>query len=143
MKVYRYMSAQELKNFNSGMEMVPAHMHHKAATTSTGFCFLPEVVCLYRHKDSGSPVKDTMSPEGSLSFLSGIVSEEFLIEFEAPDHLLRKSRATYQDPYGSGLMEIDELCCNSYSKENFIPLRYGIIDFYGIQWRNLNKGVGK
>ncbi len=129
MKVYRYMSEKEFHACNSGIELVPLHRNHKARTTSKGFCFLPEIVCLHGQHYDGTPYTEKTTADHCLSFLSGIVTSDVLVEFEAPETFFRKSDGIYADPYSDSwddFITMDELCCDSYSRDILIPLRYAV-----------------
>ena len=126
MKVYRYMSMGEFKKMASGCPMVHVGNFRKSRTSSSGFCFLPEEIVAI---DECGELR--FSPEECLEFLSGIASEDILVEFEAPKSSLTESYGIYSNPATYGHMSIRELCADEYNRDVFIPLRYGIVDRWG------------
>ena len=64
------------------------------------------------------------------SFLSGIVSEDYVVVFEAGDTNLTKAYGIYADPFGSffDTMCCDEYCIQEYSKETIKPIWF-LTDF--------------
>ena len=130
MKVYRFMSNREFHALSMGQIMIPENLfHNNMKTTSKGFCFLPESVILHRKG------QDSEMPAGQcICFLDGIVSEDVLVEFEAPDGYFRVANGIYADPYCDGLMWINELCCDTYSKDLLVPTRYATIYFHDLTW---------
>ena len=116
------MSFEEFNNMSTGMDMYPRTWKHKAKTNSTGFCFLPEQV---RMHDDGDIVM--LSPLDCLRFLRGIVSEDVLVEFEAPEAAFRQTEGSYASTFSDdweAFCSIEELCCDSYNRDTFVPLRY-------------------
>lgn len=125
-KVYRFMSFQEFDKLTAGCELVNRSTMPGRRTNSVGFCFLPESV------DMGDEV---WPPEECHRFLSGIVSEDVLVEFEVQDDsALEWSWGIYANPYTDDWYDricIDELCCQKYSRDTLRPVRYAMPDFFG------------
>lgn len=126
MKLYRYMSAQEFNDLCIGMDMVNENPHECCATNSIGFCFLGE----HTKEHYGDRV---FSPTDCYDFLSGIVSPDVLVEFDAPDDAVSESYGTYADPddydcdlFNIARIGITEYCTTHYSRDTFRPLRYCI-----------------
>lgn len=147
MKIYRYMGLNEFQKMCSGVEIVGPRFHRGCATTSTGVCFLPEVV---RESDEwwlSDPL--TFTPLEAYMFLFGVVeANPILVEFEVLDpSCLKKSMGIYacpeqycrsDNPYDRYYerIAVDELCIPSYSRETFHPLRYAMVGggtYYEIQ----------
>lgn len=121
---YRFMTFKELAKVTSGMTL-SKNKKYKARTASTGYCFMSTA---------------DNSPEEAFKFLSGIVSEDVVVLFEAHQQL-KESCGMYATPYGDwyDTMVVREYCTNSYSRETMIPVKYGIIDKWGkIDWYNWN-----
>ena len=147
MKVYRYMSLNEFNKMAAGCEII-GRKSFRAYTESKGICFLPESVRF----ESESVDWDTLesefqevcfSPADCLRFLSGIVTDEVLVEFEAAEGYLSESRAFSSDPVNldpDATIEITELCAPSYNRNIFQPLRYGFVDRWtgGAEWYYFN-----
>lgn len=68
-----------------------------------GFCFLPEkVVCTRKEsfdikEHRWITAKSIVTPEYAWRFLEGIVDDDVLVEFEAPEELLQKTVGMYAD----------------------------------------------
>lgn len=119
MKVYRYMSRKEFDAVWNGEELINDMDHgaRRAKTNSVGFCFLGE-------EGDGNPY----SPIDSYQFLSGIVSDDILVEFEVLDESsLTESWGVYADPcwnHWDDTIIVKEYCTTRYSSETLKPLRY-------------------
>ena len=115
MKVFRFMSLEELQKYLNGEELLNT-TKHEAHTNSVGFCFM-------NYKDN--------DPEEAIKFLSGIVDDELCAEFETDESNLNKSYGVYADPYGAffDTMTEDEYCTQKYSKENFKLLRIATLKY--------------
>lgn len=135
MKAYRYMSMKEFTKMSSGCSMTNLSTFNNCRTNSVGFCFLPEEVLCIRFEDSY-----TMSPEEALAFLRGIVSDDVLVEFEAPEECFQKSEGIYADPFGDyyDRILVEELCASEYDRDKFVPLRYAMVCYDGVTWYTFN-----
>lgn len=137
MKLYRYMSNKELQKLMAGIKMYPNVNFHKAKTDSEGFCFLGEkTIVQYGDEDY------CFSPENCIRFLSGIVTNEVLVEFEANVSLVKESWGCYSDPFGDydDSIFITEYCAKTYDRDNFIPTRYALVPDFEVRntiWYNL------
>lgn len=136
MKAYRFMSAREFHAMSIGMDMIPENLTHKGKkTTSEGFCFLPETVIMHGYGNDihGNPVpyEEEIPAEQCICFLSGIVSRDVLVEFEAPEGYFRVSEGVYADPdsdlWDEQYIWINELCCDEYNRDLLIPTRYAMV----------------
>lgn len=129
MKVYRYMSWGEFNKMAAGLEIV-GKRHYNANTTSTGICFLPETVT-WSSFDGEGYIDYSQRAEECLNFLSGIVSDDVLVEFEADSTRLTETCGQYADPciceWGA-YISITEYCAPSYSRDSIRPLRYALVD---------------
>lgn len=132
MKAYRYMSIKEFLKMSAGVPMVHCG-HFKAKTNSEGFCFLPKIIIAHSGKE-----KYTFSPEESIVFLHGIVTNDILVEFEITNDLLIESFGIYSNPFTYDYMSITEYCTKTYNREKFVPVRYAFVDFFGAEWYNFN-----
>ena len=117
---YRFMSNKEMQKLSSGMVLKHTGKFN-ARTTSNGFCFLSD---------------EKYTPEEAYLFLSGIVTDDVVVEFKTNTPLV-ESIGIYSDPYGNyfDCMEVKEYCISEYSRETMIPVRYGIL---GERCREIN-----
>ena len=130
MKVFRFMSLKEFAALNSGEELVNTSDHRRCRTNSRGFCFLPSERVGYVEAMQFLPLSSTR--------------DSIIVEFEAPENLLNKGYGLYADPdaYDGAISECDlmgkeEFSTETYSKDSFVPLRYGIIGgryLWDIEW---------
>lgn len=120
MKVYRFMSFKEFNKMLAGVPIV-GRKSFNARTSSSGICFLPEVVKF----NSSDGEEYEFCPSACFCFLNGIVSSDVLVEFET-DREFQESYGIYADPCGSyyDCICIRELCIPEYDREILIPLRY-------------------
>lgn len=114
-KVYRFMSIEEFQLLAAGAELTNGvdHSGH-ARTSSEGLCFLPS---------------DGYTPAQAHEFLSGIVSDDVVVEFSAPEGALSEGIGIYTDPCGyyDDTIEVAEYSTPRYSRDTLRPLRYGVI----------------
>ena len=125
MKFYRYMSIAEFAKVTAGVPLVYCNGAHKARTSSEGFCFLPEVIRF----TSEDGTENEMTPEQAIRFLSGIVTDDVLVEFEADSATLHEGFGIYADPYccyWDAVIAVTEYSCDAYSRETMEPLRYNV-----------------
>ena len=121
MKVYRYMGKNEFQNLLHGQTLKNNTVYSSKGyrSGSAGFCFLPEIVVA-----DGA----TFNPVESFSFLSGIVSPEFFVEFEIIDaSFFVTSTGVYRNPRAfddAEMMNITELCLSSYDYRKLCPIRF-------------------
>lgn len=138
MKVFRFMSREEFKKFNTG-EVLYNNTRHNAKTSSVGFCFFD--------------LKD-YKPHEAIHFLSGLVSFNICAVFEVDKSKLRQSWGIYhkiKEPVIVGNLLIDllkamnseehftatEYCTSEYSNRDFKLIRYSE-DIWG-QYDTLEK----
>ena len=119
MKLYRFMSFDEFTKLTAGCDIV-GRKRYAARTSSTGVCFMKEEV----------PCRDyVIHPEGYLSFLSGIVCDDVMVEFECNCDVT-DSWGVYADPSFDAdyydTFDVNEVCVPSYNRETMIPVRYYI-----------------
>lgn len=142
-KFYRYMSNEEFQKLSSGMELTNENMHKTARTASEGFCFLPEVVKFNSYFED-EVVSTTFNPVQCYRFLSGIVTNDVLVEFENVSEDLQESFGIYADPINCdyyATIDIVEYCAKSYSRDTMRPTRYAIVGEYyhqGVDWYTFN-----
>ena len=134
MKFYRFMSMKEFNKMSSGNDII-GKKSFKARTTSTGVCFLSEkILC----KDDDH--KATINVEKAYDFLYGVVSDDIVVEFESRQEMT-ESYGIYASIFGSAYfdtMVVTEYCVPSYNRDNMIPVRYGTIDDWRIEWHPFN-----
>ena len=116
MKVYRYMSKEELDLFRAGKTIV-GHNHEGRRTDSVGVCFLGEKTRVSRNTE--------FDPLRCYEFLSGIVSRDILAEFET-DVELQEGEGVYADPFGDyfDTILVKEYSIPEYSNKTFRLTRY-------------------
>ena len=105
MKVYRYMSFKEFNTMILGIPVVHKKRAFRARTNSYGFCFLPETTEFSVYSEYSNERHDfSYNAEQCYEFLSGIVSEDILVEFEVlNESILFEGYGVYADPtYISG-----------------------------------------
>ena len=131
MKFYRFMSMREFVRMMNGGTIDGRH-NHMARTTSHGICFLGEFV----QTDYKAPAIGgwqwcgvSCSPADAFEFLSGIVSKDIIVEFEADPANFTESVGVYAVPEEWGanwdsLMTTQEFTVPSYNRENCVPLRF-------------------
>lgn len=126
MKYYRFMSLNEMSKLSAGMDIV-GKRHYDCRTNSVGVCFLGEKT-VDNNEHEYSPIE-------CYEFLSGIVSDEVLVEFESSLEL-KTSYGIYADPYGmyEDLISITEYNHTMYNRETMKPLRYAMVDNYSSNW---------
>ena len=152
MKLFRYMSIREFSMMSSGCDIVGKSDFSNCRTNSAGICFLGEEtrftshIEVYREKTDSfetEEVRSCYSPINCLAFLSGIVSEDVLVEFEVenPDGL-RESFGVYADPVNGdydAVICITEYCIDSYNRDVFVPTRYAMVsDYRSAVWYDFN-----
>lgn len=124
MKLYRYMSWGEFYDLWNGLPLVSDNRTcKKSKTTSEGFCFLAESTIV----ESEAGIYE-FDPVRCYDFLSGIVSDEVLVECEVfePEHFT-KGFGVYADPMTGGwydTIQIVEYSTPEYSLEVIEPTRY-------------------
>ena len=134
MKLYRYMSDVEFQKLTAGCDII-GKREHFARTSSSGVCFLGEVIPAermpYGELEEYMAPFFTYEPEQAFSFLSGIVAaDSILVEFEVEnDTLLVESGGVYADPEGAyyDRIVITEYCMPYYNRDMLTPVRYGIL----------------
>ena len=143
MKLYRYMSEKEFSKLTAGVEMTNNCHHFNCSTGSDGFCFLPDVqeVTAYDFYGDAYPVQ--IYAEEAHNFLFGLTTLDVLVEFETTnENVVNESWGRYANPFTDDYDDyiyITEYCCNKYSRENLIPKRYAMVDFWGpSEWYSVN-----
>ena len=132
MKFYRFMSMKEFNKMSSGVDIVGKKSFEAYRTTSTGVCFLSEqILC----KDDEH--KATINVEKAYDFLYGVVSNDIVVEFECRQKMT-ESYGIYASIFGPDTMVVTEYCVPSYNRDNMIPVRYGTIDDWLIEWHPFN-----
>ena len=139
MKLYRYMSLDEFhKAVDLGLTMVNDtdwHRDRHCKTSSEGFCFLPEDTVFTSYDSyTGEGTVHHFTPKQCYLFLSGIVTAQVLVEFEAPESAVTESGGRYADPINAydffASIGVKEYCATSYDCGTFIPLRYAPVERY-------------
>ena len=126
MKLYRYMSKQELKKLLNHRNLKKSFDFSKAGfhTGSAGFCFLPKTIIGYGTKEN---TKFKSNPKDFLDSLYGIIfggaHSGFLVEFSTKRHNVKKSWGIYSAPCTLESMDYDqkitEYCTTEYNRKNF------------------------
>lgn len=140
MKIFRFMSIDEFRNYQLGKTLINTTNHNLAKnsrTNSIGFCFFN---------------LEDFKPETAFHFLTGIVNPQICAIFETKKRLKQTYRrysnlyynkktlkvfANYDDMimYESSFIAV-EYSTTKYSKENFKLLKYTIPD-----WFNKNEWI--
>lgn len=124
MKVYRYMSKEELSKYLLGITIVGKRSFSHCNTTSEGICFLSEIVSFY--SDS---IEENVewTPFKCFTFLEGVVNaDSILVEFNT-DADMKKSAGVYADPFTDdweSTISVNELCIPEYNRDTFDAVRY-------------------
>ena len=91
MKLYRYMSIEEFIKMCGGIHLTyTKDPTRKTRSNSKGFCFIGEntTFTVYYETEEGFESEDyTFTPERCYDFLSGIVSRDMLVEFQATNNI--------------------------------------------------------
>lgn len=136
MKLFRFMSFEELSKYNSGEELINNTDHNKEnnlKSFSKGFCFLN-----YAH----------FKPEEAYHFINGCTGKLFQYDvcviFEVDRDDVIQTRARYAEPinpkdiqrYNNRKVFIaKEYCTTKYSNKNFKILKVARIDWSNyIEW---------
>ena len=123
MKIFRFMSKEDLKNIKNG-ETLKNNTKHDGLTNSVGFCFLNT---------------EDYEPERALHFLSGIATLDICAVFET-DKKLKETYGVYATPikatgnlfedlinlytnYNSKF-KATEYCTTEYNSKDFKLLKY-------------------
>ena len=125
MKLYRYMSIVEFVKMSSGMDMKPFHMRfNPGATISKGFCFLGRKTFGRTHGPHAQEYH--FNPLECLTFMSNVVDDEVLVEFEADDNIdMGYGYGFYNNPHDSEKsMTINEYYLLDYDKSKLKPQRF-------------------
>lgn len=152
-KVYRYMSLDEFSKLTAGLEIENKNQFGNCKTFSNGFCFLSRNIITeyitesyYETHAEQELIRKIYDPVFAYNFLSGIVSNEILVEFEvSPESNLTKSIGTYARPFSDdwdATMTIREYCTVKYNRNTLIPTRYTLDfekkSFSDCIWYNVN-----
>lgn len=132
MRIYRFMSFREFNLMEAGCDIV-GKTHYKARTTSTGVCFLPTFVEAYEYDY-------VFEPDQYYRFMSGVVTADVLVEFEADRSLFTVGYGTYSFPYGiwDDFMDVMEYSIPYYNREIIKPVRYAMCSYSDIDWYTFN-----
>lgn len=109
MKVYRFMSKEELIKFQKGEELYN-NTKHKAKTDSIGFCFFS---------------LNDFSPEFAWRFIKGAIIPDLCAVFEVDEKQLKKGYGIYSDPNKT-----------LYELMNFIPKMIKVQEYSTITYNN-------
>lgn len=126
-KYYRYMSFKEFdKVMNNEIIISLSNASIQNNTTSKGLCFLEEETKFYPY-DAEPKHIEIFKPLECYRFLSGIVSNDVLVEFLS-NKKLNKGKGIYSNPcisdfYGSNI-SINEYWIERYSKKIMVPIRF-------------------
>ena len=130
MKAYRWMSKKEFQKLMAGCDINVVRRRRTTRTTGKGIFFFPEDYFKTWMTDFPDFVSKQPSPEFSSKFLSGIVSQDVLVEFDVQCEP-EISYGVYANPYTGDwddYIEVDELCVPFYNRETMVPIRYFIQD---------------
>ena len=113
MRLVRFMSEEEFTKLMNGEALVN-NTKHAAKTNSVGFCFMPI--------DDDDDIAHTI--QFMYEFLSGIVSDDYVVVFEQKDAELLKGYGVYADPYGSffDTMTMTEYSITQYNNRILKPI---------------------
>ena len=135
MYIYRYMSRNEMFLMSAGVD-IKGKRSFKARTSSSGVCFLPEVIT-FEHTCSRDDSVELckFSPEEAFEFMRGIVSDDVLVEFfvENADfgRLFAHTAGVYADPFNDvNLIMVLELCTPYYNRDMLKPVGYCVPDIW-------------
>ena len=124
MKIFRFMSKEEITKFIRGEELIHSEEAFNARTSSIGFCFLNA---------------DEFDVNEAYDFLYGIVSNDIVVKFEVNESELKKSFGIYANTNCNSndfSMKINEYCTTKYSAKTFKLLEIGYPnDFSPIIWK--------
>lgn len=113
-----------------GENIIGCNSFEKMRTTSTGVCFLSEIV--EGKTDFGEEV--SYRAVDAYWFLMGIVSDDVLVEFEVTDDIFNHTYGNYcHAPFNDCDMTIGELCTPFYNREICKPLRYCVPNIYSTE----------
>lgn len=110
MRLFRYMSEQELEKYLSGKTLYNHSDHKGSNTSSVGFCFF--------NQDDIDPIK-------AYSCLIGVASVDYLVVFNVTgdaEKQLTKSYGVYRKPEVGNETEqikLTEYCTTHYNKRDF------------------------
>jgi hypothetical protein len=136
MKVFRFMSYEELRKYKNG-ENLYNNTKHQAKTNSRGFCFFNI---------------DDFKPEYAWIFIKGAISADVCAVFEVDESLLRKTYGIYNDPNKTleeilnwviKPMKVDEYCTAKYNNKNFKLIKYStnklsiFSNYKNFDWREI------
>ena len=127
MKVYRFMSLNEFKNYLNGKVLInnKNHSDEERRTMSSGFCFMDI---------------ETDNPERAYQYLAIIVSRDVCVVFETNEKL-NESYGIYNNPDGDFVflecMHKKEYCINEYSSKTFRLIKFAFPEhvFDDEQWK--------
>jgi hypothetical protein len=130
------MSVKELKMIMNGQTVKGQLQEDVRSSTDNeaNVCFLGEVTTFREVGEDHAYTADQC-----YEFLSGIVSEEILVEFET-NTTLQHGRGRYASPYGFGSTSIyiDEYYVPEYSTVDFTITRYGTPG-YDFKWHRYSR----
>lgn len=127
------MSEEEFSKLTSGCDIV-GRRAFQARTNSSGICFMRETVTVRGV---------VLHPEDYLAFLSGIVTDDVMVEFECKC-AVNDTWGVYADPLSDAgwydTFACDEVCVPVYNRETMVPLRYYIPGRWGKEgtWYTVN-----
>lgn len=130
MKLYRYMSQEELDLFLLSGEVEPFKKHRQEKTSGNGMFFLPK----FQMVDSWDDIEEQgysfplYGFEG-FKILSGIIEDDsILVEFEVKNFKkLKVSEGIYANPYTDywdDIISVKEICMESYSLNDLKPVSW-------------------
>lgn len=137
MKVFRFMSINELNKFKNGETLINDTIH-KAKTNSVGFCFFN---------------LDDVKPEFAWNFMKGVVFPDVCAVFEVDEEKLFKGYGIYSDPnktlyelmnFIPKKINVDEYSTKQYNNKIFKLLKYTTnpIDWFkryeNFEWKEVN-----
>jgi hypothetical protein len=120
MKLYRYMSGAELDTYKSGGYVVGRCRRNRDHGAYERVCFLGSVTAFTSYFQNHTENSQFM-PERCYEFLSGIVSDEFLVEFEVTEpYFVIEGSGVYADPINGAwgaTITITEYWMDRYSQK--------------------------
>lgn len=127
MKLFRFMSINELRKYTNGENLINTKDHNKEdnkKTDSVGFCFFN-----YAH----------YRPEEIFHSVTGIVNCEVCCLFETERKNVRMTHGRYSRAINTTTIEREsfiskEYCTTEYNKEDFKLLSYAIPDWFSDKW---------
>ena len=130
-KLYRYMSVFEFIKMSQGLKIQSLLDHSNTNRTSS------KGICFFGDKSFDDKFGSPHIPEDFIWFISGIVSNDVLVEFETTNQaVVNESLGIYSDG------EHIEYWMDDYDNKVLVPLRYKMArghDIDELEWKKYNE----